>query len=93
MLHYFITILYRCIIIRVISIDDIWRISSFDFNIIAGELIFFVKFIHRHRELFAYSTPTEVVPSYLALVVNCFVVGSVDVGDLRVVEWLEATDD
>ena len=48
--------------------------------------MFFVDFIHRHLELFSYSTPIEVVPSYLALVVNCFVFGSVDVGVLRVVE-------
>ena len=59
----------------------------------AGELTFFVEFIHRHRELFAYSTPTEVIPTYLLLVVNCFEVISVVVVDLRVIERLETVEE
>jgi len=36
--------------------------------------------------------PTEVVPVYLSLVVNCFVVGSVDIVELGVIEGLETVD-
>ena len=49
--------------------------------------------IHCYRELFAYSTPTEVIPAYLSLVVNYFEVGSVDVVELGVIEGLETVDD
>ena len=58
----------------------------------AGTLCFFVVIIHCYRELFTYSTPTEVIPAYLSLVVNCFEAGSVCVVDLRVIEGLETMD-
>ena len=54
---------------------------------------FFVVIIHCYRELFAYSTPTEVIPTYLLLVVNCFEVISVVVVDLRVIERLETVEE
>ena len=54
--------------------------------------VFFIMIIHCYCELLAYSTPTEVIPTYLSLVVNCFIFGSVHVVELRVIEGLEAVD-
>ena len=45
-----------------------------------------------YRKLFAYPTPTEVIPVHLSLVVNCFEVGSVDNVEVGVIEGLETMD-
>ena len=59
----------------------------------AGTLCFSEVIIHCYREFFVYSTPFEVIPTYLSLVVNYFEVGSVDVVELGVIEGLDTVDD
>ena len=59
----------------------------------AGTLCFFIMSIHCYRKLFAYFTPTEVIPTYLLLVVNQFEVGSVNIVELGIIEGLEIVND
>ena len=58
-----------------------------------GTLCLFVVVIHRDDELFTYPSSAKIVPPYFALMVDCFVIWSVDVSQLRVIKWLEAMDE
>ena len=53
----------------------------------------FVVCIHCDDKLFTYSSSGEIVPTYLSLVVDCFVIGSMYISYLGVVKGLKAMDE
>ena len=58
-----------------------------------GTFLLLVVFVHCYYELLTDSSAAEIVPTYLSLVVYCFVIGSMCISYLGVVKVLKSMDE
>ena len=58
-----------------------------------GTFLLLVVFVHCYYELLTDSSAAEIVPTYLSLMVYCFLIGSMRVNALGIVKGLESVNE